>query len=167
MKFYTQITPGQCARYSVCSGKRSVFNGGRWRFRTSDPSSVNASERQERQPFTECAPPAERPKTGLAVRELHPDCTRPTIRGFDSLHPLNLSACQIGHFPSESAARPSTTGRGIGHGFTFFSHRDATAGEGYWCVVCGRFLPSDDGVIVHDDVPHPADMIFDDEESPQ
>jgi hypothetical protein len=28
-------------------------------------------------------------------------------------------------------------------------------------------LPSDDGVIVHDDVPHPADMIFDDEESPQ
>ncbi len=37
---------------------------------------------------------------------------------------------------------------------------------GYWCVVCGRFLPSDDGVIVHDDVPHP-DMTFDEEERPQ
>lgn len=39
--------------------------------------------------------------------------------------------------------------------------------EGYWCVVCGRFLPSDEGVIVHDDVPHPSDMTFDDEETPQ
>ncbi len=38
--------------------------------------------------------------------------------------------------------------------------------NGYWCVVCGRFLPSDDGVIVHDDVPHP-DMKFDEEERPQ
>ena len=39
--------------------------------------------------------------------------------------------------------------------------------SGYWCVICGRFLPSDDGVIVHDDVPHPADMTFDDEDKPQ
>jgi hypothetical protein len=39
--------------------------------------------------------------------------------------------------------------------------------DGYWCVVCGRFLPSDDGVIVHDDVPHPSDMTFDDEATPQ
>ena len=38
---------------------------------------------------------------------------------------------------------------------------------GYWCVVCDRFLPSEDGVIVHDDVPHPDDMTFDDDERPQ
>lgn len=37
---------------------------------------------------------------------------------------------------------------------------------GYWCVVCGRHLPDVDGVIVHDDVPHP-DMTFDEEERPQ
>lgn len=42
-----------------------------------------------------------------------------------------------------------------------------TREEGYYCVVCGRFLPADeDGVIVHDDVPHP-DMDFGDEEKPQ
>ena len=40
--------------------------------------------------------------------------------------------------------------------------------NGYWCVICGRFLPAnDDGVIVHDDIEHPADMAFDDEEKPQ
>jgi len=40
--------------------------------------------------------------------------------------------------------------------------------DGYWCVVCGRFIPADDdGVIVHDNVPHPKDMNFDDEENPQ
>lgn len=39
---------------------------------------------------------------------------------------------------------------------------------GYWCVVCGRFLPADEhGVIVHDDVPHPELMKFDEEENPQ
>jgi len=39
---------------------------------------------------------------------------------------------------------------------------------GYWCVVCGRHLPADeDGLIVHDDVPHPEDMTFDEEERPQ
>lgn len=39
---------------------------------------------------------------------------------------------------------------------------------GYWCVVCGRHLPADkDGVIVHNDVPHPKDMTFDEEERPQ
>jgi hypothetical protein len=47
----------------------------------------------------------------------------PAIRGFDSLHPLHASPCHTGHFPSESAARPSTDGRGIGHGFTLFKHR--------------------------------------------
>lgn len=39
--------------------------------------------------------------------------------------------------------------------------------DGYYCIVCGRFLPEEDGLIVHDDVPHPADMTFDDEENPQ
>jgi hypothetical protein len=39
--------------------------------------------------------------------------------------------------------------------------------EGYYCVVCGRLLPEEDGVIVHDDVPHPVDMDFGDEEKPQ
>lgn len=40
--------------------------------------------------------------------------------------------------------------------------------DGYWCVVCGRFLPSDaDGIIVHDPVPHPDGMAFDDDENPQ
>lgn len=40
--------------------------------------------------------------------------------------------------------------------------------EGYYCVVCGRFLPADEhGVIVHDAVPHPPDMTFDEEENPQ
>jgi hypothetical protein len=40
--------------------------------------------------------------------------------------------------------------------------------QGYHCVICGRFLLADEyGVIVHDDVPHPADMDFGDEEKPQ
>ncbi len=44
---------------------------------------------------------------------------------------------------------------------------DGLCADGYWCVVCGRYLHADeDGVIVHDDVPHP-DMTFDEEEKPQ
>lgn len=39
--------------------------------------------------------------------------------------------------------------------------------NGYWCVVCGRLLPNDDGVIVHDDVIHPDTMTFDEEDNPQ
>ncbi len=40
--------------------------------------------------------------------------------------------------------------------------------EGYYCVVCGRFIEADEhGVIVHDDVPHPPEMDFADEEKPQ
>lgn len=39
--------------------------------------------------------------------------------------------------------------------------------DGYYCVVCNKFLPEKDGVIVHDNVPHPPDMSFDDEEKPQ
>lgn len=39
--------------------------------------------------------------------------------------------------------------------------------EGYWCVVCQRFLPEDEcGVIVHDNKPHP-DMNFADEAAVQ
>ena len=39
--------------------------------------------------------------------------------------------------------------------------------DGYWCIWCERFLPRDDGVIVHDDVPHPIDASFDAEEKIQ
>ena len=40
--------------------------------------------------------------------------------------------------------------------------------DGYYCVVYGKYLPADEyGVIVHDDIKHPTDMTFDDEEKPQ
>lgn len=39
--------------------------------------------------------------------------------------------------------------------------------DGYYCVICGRFLPAIDGVIVHDDIEHPQEMDFGDEENPQ
>lgn len=40
--------------------------------------------------------------------------------------------------------------------------------DGYWCVVCCKFLFADElGVIVHDDVEHPDDMSFDEEDKPQ
>jgi len=40
--------------------------------------------------------------------------------------------------------------------------------DGYYCVVCGRYLEAnEDRVIVHDDVPHPPEMDFADEEKPQ
>ena len=36
--------------------------------------------------------------------------------------------------------------------------------DGYWCVVCQRFIEADEyGVIVHDPIPHPPDMTFDEE----
>lgn len=45
---------------------------------------------------------------------------------------------------------------------------EAKTYPGYWCVVCGRFLPEDEyGVVVHDGVPHPAGMCFDDDKTPQ
>ena len=40
-------------------------------------------------------------------------------------------------------------------------------GEGYYCVICGRFIEAVDGVIVHDDIPHPPEMAFDDEDKLQ
>ena len=40
--------------------------------------------------------------------------------------------------------------------------------DGYYCVVCGRFIEADEyGVIVHDDIPHPSEMDFAEEEKPQ
>ena len=39
---------------------------------------------------------------------------------------------------------------------------------GYWCVVCGRLLlPDGDDIIVHDNVPHPDTMTFDEDDHPQ
>ena len=35
--------------------------------------------------------------------------------------------------------------------------------DGYWCVICQRFIEADEyGVIVHDDIDH-GNMTFDDE----
>jgi len=40
--------------------------------------------------------------------------------------------------------------------------------QGYHCIVCGRFLPADEyGVIVHDNIEHPQEIDFGDEEKPQ
>lgn len=40
--------------------------------------------------------------------------------------------------------------------------------HGYWCVICGRFLPEDEhGVIVHDDIEHPPEMDFGEEANAQ
>ena len=39
--------------------------------------------------------------------------------------------------------------------------------KSYWCIYCKRQLVTFDGVFVHDDVPHPLDMTFDEEENPQ
>ena len=40
--------------------------------------------------------------------------------------------------------------------------------EGYYCVVCQRYLEADEhGVIVHDDITHPESMTFDEEERSQ
>jgi len=42
---------------------------------------------------------------------------------------------------------------------------------GYWCVVCQRFLKAEEhengNVIVHEDIPNPENMTFDEEERPQ
>lgn len=36
--------------------------------------------------------------------------------------------------------------------------------DGYWCAVCGRYLESADGVVIHDDVPHPLNLTFDEDD---
>jgi len=49
-----------------------------------------------------------------------------------------------------------------------FSDKQPGPDEGYWCLACGRFIAANDqGVIVHDDVPHPVYMKFDEERNPQ
>ena len=46
--------------------------------------------------------------------------------------------------------------------------RKPLTNDGYHCVICGRFLLADEyGVILHDDIEHPPEMTFDDEEKPQ
>ena len=38
----------------------------------------------------------------------------------------------------------------------------------YWCVVCQRELIADEyGVFVHENIPHPESMTFDEEVNPQ
>jgi len=39
--------------------------------------------------------------------------------------------------------------------------------NGYWCVICMRFLPNIDGVVIHDDVLHPDDMTFNEDRNEQ
>ena len=39
--------------------------------------------------------------------------------------------------------------------------------EGYYCVVCGKYIEAVDDVIVHDDILHPVEMAFDEEGNPQ
>ena len=40
--------------------------------------------------------------------------------------------------------------------------------DGYWCVVCGKFLPANEyGVVVHDNIPHLPSMTFDEMDNPQ
>lgn len=40
--------------------------------------------------------------------------------------------------------------------------------NGYWCVVCMRYVPvEEDGVMLHDDIPHPPLMTFDEDRFPQ
>ena len=38
------------------------------------------------------------------------------------------------------------------------SETDEDGEVGYWCVVCGRFLPAIDGRVTHDEKPHPFHM---------
>lgn len=43
---------------------------------------------------------------------------------------------------------------------------DAVKMDGYWCVFCGGFLPAINGVIRHEHVPHPVEILyFEDEET--
>ena len=40
--------------------------------------------------------------------------------------------------------------------------------DNYCCVVCNKLLEvDDDGIIVHDPIPHPIEMTFDEEDNPQ
>jgi hypothetical protein len=49
-----------------------------------------------------------------------------------------------------------------------WADNNMTKDDGYWCVICQRFIEADEeGLIVHDDITHPNNMTFDDEERPQ
>ncbi len=40
--------------------------------------------------------------------------------------------------------------------------------DNYYCVVCKKLLEADEyGVVVHDPIPHPIEMTFDEEDNPQ
>jgi hypothetical protein len=55
------------------------------------------------------------------VSHIAADFYQMPIQGFDSLHPLHLSACRMALFPSERNVQPSTVGREWVGKFTFFS----------------------------------------------
>lgn len=39
---------------------------------------------------------------------------------------------------------------------------------GYACVVCARLVePDEHDVLMHDEIPHPTNMLFDEEDNPQ
>jgi hypothetical protein len=45
--------------------------------------------------------------------------------------------------------------------------KDEALNDGYWCVICQKFIEADeDGVIVHDAILH-GDITFDEEDNPQ
>lgn len=44
---------------------------------------------------------------------------------------------------------------------------EARPSEGYWCVICGREIPLEDGVYIHDDKPGHEVLTFDEDERPQ
>ena len=45
--------------------------------------------------------------------------------------------------------------------------QNGNSSEAYACLWCGRELPVDGGVVVHDEVPHPEDATFDEDDHPQ
>lgn len=45
--------------------------------------------------------------------------------------------------------------------------KDEAFKDGYWCIICQRFIEADEyGVIIHDDIDH-GNMKFDEESNPQ
>jgi hypothetical protein len=40
--------------------------------------------------------------------------------------------------------------------------------DNYYCVICGKLIEATiDGIFVHDPIPHPENMTFDEEDNPQ
>lgn len=44
---------------------------------------------------------------------------------------------------------------------------EARPEKGYWCIVCGREIPLQDGIYIHDDIPGHEVLTFDEEDRPQ